>query len=232
MNHYDNLYHHGIKGQKWGVRRFQKKDGSLTSAGKKRYDDNDIVLDKGSEIHRIVMKDWHEKEKNYSGHAYASYKKEDVEHYKKISRLFGDGNNYVDMTFKAKDVMVSPSRQKRVDEFVKLMDSNPDFKNAMIKATRGPLTFVPKKNFDNLDNAKKLDKAYRKFAFMLVSNRDLRDPYFKSLEKQGYSMIVDDGDSMNGLSDSPIIVFDRKKSMSLESSHVLGRKDSDRKRID
>ena len=33
------LYHHGIKGQKWGVRRFQNKDGSLTPAGKKRYDE-------------------------------------------------------------------------------------------------------------------------------------------------------------------------------------------------
>lgn len=31
------LYHHGIKGQKWGVRRFQNKDGSLTPAGKERY---------------------------------------------------------------------------------------------------------------------------------------------------------------------------------------------------
>lgn len=31
------LSHHGIKGQKWGVRRYQNKDGSLTSAGKKRY---------------------------------------------------------------------------------------------------------------------------------------------------------------------------------------------------
>lgn len=30
------LYHHGIKGQKWGVRRYQNKDGSLTPAGKKR----------------------------------------------------------------------------------------------------------------------------------------------------------------------------------------------------
>lgn len=30
------LYHHGIKGQKWGVRRFQNKDGSLTKAGKER----------------------------------------------------------------------------------------------------------------------------------------------------------------------------------------------------
>lgn len=31
------IYHHGIKGMKWGIRRFQNKDGSLTSAGKKRY---------------------------------------------------------------------------------------------------------------------------------------------------------------------------------------------------
>ena len=32
------LIHYGTKGMKWGVRRYQNKDGSLTPAGKKRYD--------------------------------------------------------------------------------------------------------------------------------------------------------------------------------------------------
>lgn len=33
---YEYLMHYGIKGMKWGVRRYQNKDGSLTPAGKKK----------------------------------------------------------------------------------------------------------------------------------------------------------------------------------------------------
>lgn len=41
MAYSNYLYHHGIKGQKWGIRRFQNPDGTLTSEGKKRYGVNE-----------------------------------------------------------------------------------------------------------------------------------------------------------------------------------------------
>ena len=47
------LHHHGIKGQKWGVRRFQNKDGSLTPAGKKRYDEPNSHSDKKEKQYKI-----------------------------------------------------------------------------------------------------------------------------------------------------------------------------------
>lgn len=37
----NELYHHGVKGMHWGVRRYQNEDGSLTEKGKKRYGIND-----------------------------------------------------------------------------------------------------------------------------------------------------------------------------------------------
>lgn len=40
------LYHYGIKGQKWGVRRYQNPDGTLTAKGKKRLAKNEKYRDK------------------------------------------------------------------------------------------------------------------------------------------------------------------------------------------
>lgn len=56
-NHTTELHHYGILGMKWGVRRFQKKDGTLTSEGKKRYDnDGDLNSDNPHEKKTLTTK--------------------------------------------------------------------------------------------------------------------------------------------------------------------------------
>lgn len=51
--HSDELYHHGVKGQKWGIRRYQNKDGSLTEMGKKVRNYNKIIDSLTDEEYRL-----------------------------------------------------------------------------------------------------------------------------------------------------------------------------------
>ena len=49
----NELYHYGVKGQKWGVRRYQYADGSLTPAGLKRYSDSGYLSTKNRVAHMM-----------------------------------------------------------------------------------------------------------------------------------------------------------------------------------
>lgn len=92
----DELYHHGIKGQKWGVRRFQNPDGSYTNAGKARYAE-DIKKErksKSSKKERDYSKVFEREIKTKNGKISTA---EDVsKHATNIARNVRDISSYVD----------------------------------------------------------------------------------------------------------------------------------------
>ena len=84
VNNSSELYHFGIKGQKWGVRRYQNKDGSLTPEGKRRYgydietNTGSFTIPAGSSVYRVSIK----KKDNGSGSTYVTMNAVDRDMYK------------------------------------------------------------------------------------------------------------------------------------------------------
>ena len=87
------LCHHGIKGQRWGFRRYQNKDGTLTPAGKKRYEKEMAEIKKEAKILRQKQRTADKIEKLNSERQKVEEGKRALEEFKKRGYKKEEANN-------------------------------------------------------------------------------------------------------------------------------------------
>ena len=229
----NELYHHGILGQKWGVRRYQNPDGSLTEVGKKRYSRTGIILQPDTELFRIAKDD----EKSLRSGSYVAVKsKDDYNKYVGVyaGLLANEGSQVVEKQLSAVgDLKVPSHRESR-----KMMNGTLD---SLGFRTDGKKQKELKRYLSNeiSDENNKSDQLFAKglkefdryvesgkvgknlYDTLNVSFSDKRDnvmrpiinKYLSDLKSGGYAAVIDMNDTKYGVYDTrlPLIIADSSK---------------------
>ena len=103
------LYHHGIKGQRWGVRRYQNADGSLTPEGQKRYDRDVAENNMKKKENRAILKEGGDPDR---------WVREDLERSKKVV----DANSDLVKEFKKLEQTTAPKPATKKFDLSKMSD--------------------------------------------------------------------------------------------------------------
>lgn len=121
------LYHYGVKGMKWGVRRYQNKDGSLTAAGKKR------VVESGTYLfpkYDRKKKQWKGPVKNRLAVAPEKDREYDETVTRERDRILNDRNVLKKAGYKFTDNPDSDVREHNNDLLSRLVMESPTVKEA------------------------------------------------------------------------------------------------------
>lgn len=208
------FYHHGVKGQKWGVRRYRNKDGTLTPAGKKRAAQNRkkpdaYVIRKGTDFYRLSST----KDEDLKKRIYASPSTEDKHSYDEMfDGLWGydPDKMYNHVYTLTKDIKVAKGREV-TDYLVK------KYGDVRIKDI-----YKQERTFDydrmTLDqkHLKLLvygsrNKEYQKFLNDTMMDKAINDEVVKEFSKRGYDAITDPEDYSSF--EKPMILLNPHKSV-------------------
>lgn len=239
------LYHHGIMGMKWGVRRYQNKDGTLTAEGKKRIQESskeyasevsdDIVFKKGQNFDRVGSKN-----ETDTGSTFVSYTEKDRNTYRANVEALPIYEQAYKIKLEAiKDLKVAGAKAQTEI----LLDYLGDKPFADIYADEITKGYSKSDNY-KLMRKRELARQRKRYKEVLLGKGDYADifddafsryvdresditTYMKRrLQEKGYSAAVDLWDT-RGFAEKPIYVFDRSDSLKTISKSELSQKEID-----
>lgn len=229
------LCHHGIKGQRWGIRRYQNPDGTLTAAGKMRLSKSSGVLKETGPGRKIDSTTLHRIQAGKTfddSHAfYATYKSYDTLKYrglfgKNLQRRadkLGYGNvPIVSVSLKTKDKLSVPSDDdcRKITGYL-LKDEA--YRNNYVKSIENARDIMKRPQQHAVFNRALSDvqkgkyntkNVYDALNISLTNHKAhdnaIADAFYETLKRNGYSALVDVNDKKYSSyhAKEPLIIFD------------------------
>ena len=250
----NELYHHGIKGMKWGVRRYQNYDGSLTSAGKKqalrRQKDinkqankaesrsnltRERIIPAGTKMYRTSVNP----NERLEGSTYVSYLDVDRNHYNGgWIRKSGGAKKAYEYEFELKDDLRIPSREeqrKHINEVVKsyvdqiIPKGSWDYYE-MESQYKGGVKGFTKEIIDGWKDKTPEEAAYTVCQSLGLAP-NVKKEIISKLKDKGYNAMADEASigGQNGWGKEgydPLIIFDSSSLTNVNKKTISSRKET------